>query len=227
MRALWTLLAGLVIGGLLAPWYHSQSEAMEPAPIVSASAQVVPPAPASLPPLPPEPGPRLPEAPETPIDAERSLGGPHTQAPSALLIPVSGIEAAQLDDSFADGRGGTRVHEAIDIMAPAGTPVLAAADGRVAKLFSSKPGGLTVYQFDPGETVAYYYAHLDRYAENLAEGQQLKRGDLIGYVGSSGNADPAAPHLHFAVFMLGPEKQWWKGTAINPYPLLVSRGLQP
>ena len=223
MPALWTLLAGLVIGGLLAPWYHSRSEAEEPAAIVVASA------PAVLPqaPLPAEPGPRLPEAPETPIDAERSLGGPLTQAPSALLVPVSGVEAAQLDDSFADGRGGTRVHEAIDIMAPTGTPVLAAADGRVVKLFTSKPGGLTVYQFDPGETIAYYYAHLDRYAENLAEGQEVKRGDLIGYVGSTGNAAPAAPHLHFAVFMLGPEKQWWKGTAINPYPLLVSRGPQP
>lgn len=220
MRLLFALFTGLVAGGLLAPWYDSRSEPAEPAAIIVASAPVAAP-------LPPEPGPRLPEAPETPIDAERSLGGPHTQAPSALLIPVSGIEVGQLDDSFADGRGGTRVHEAIDIMAPAGTPVLAAADGRIVKLFTSKPGGLTIYQFDPGETIAYYYAHLDRYAENLAEGQAVKRGELIGYVGASGNADPAAPHLHFAVFMLGPEKQWWKGTAINPYPLLVSRGPQP
>lgn len=220
MRLLFALFTGLVAGGLLAPWYQGQSEVTEPAPVIIASA------PAAAP-LPPEPGPRLPEAPETPIDAERSLGGPHTQAPSALLVPVSGIEAGQLDDSFADGRGGTRVHEAIDIMAPVGAPVLAAADGRIVKLFTSKPGGLTIYQFDPGETIAYYYAHLDRYAESLAEGQEVKRGDLIGYVGYTGNADPAAPHLHFAVFMLGPEKQWWKGTAINPYPLLASPGPRP
>lgn len=140
---------------------------------------------------------------------------------------MSGVAADQLSDSFADGRGGSRVHEAIDIMAPAGTPVVAAADGRIVKLFTSVPGGLTIYQFDPGETLAYYYAHLQRYADGLVEGQEVKRGDVIGYVGSTGNADPAAPHLHFAIFMLGPEKHWWQGTAVNPYPLLVSRGPRP
>ena len=108
-------------------------------------------------------------------------------------------------------------------MAPRGTPVLAVDDGRIVKLFDSKPGGTTVYQFDPSEKFAYYYAHLDRYAAGLAEGQQVKRGDVIAYVGSSGNANPAAPHLHFSVFVLGAEKQWWKGTAIDPYPLLTAR----
>jgi peptidoglycan LD-endopeptidase LytH len=105
-------------------------------------------------------------------------------------------------------------------MAARGTPVLATADGKVVKLFTSKPGGLTVYQFDPDERYAYYYAHLDRYAEGLAEGQTLRRGDLVGYVGSTGNASPDAPHLHFAIFRLGPERQWWKGTPVNPYPFL-------
>jgi murein DD-endopeptidase MepM/ murein hydrolase activator NlpD len=90
----------------------------------------------------------------------------------------------------------------------------------VAKLFDSKAGGLTVYQFDREEKLAYYYAHLDHYAAGLAEGRQLKRGDVLGYVGSTGNASPDGPHLHFAVFVLGPEKNWWKGTAVNPYPLL-------
>ena len=97
----------------------------------------------------------------------------------------------------------------------------AAADGTVAKLFTSVPGGLTIYEFDPTGTYAYYYAHLDRYAPGLVEGKVLRRGDVIAYVGSTGNASAEAPHLHFAIFVLGPEKQWWKGTAIDPYPLLA------
>jgi peptidoglycan LD-endopeptidase LytH len=138
-----------------------------------------------------------------------------------LLVPVEGIKAAQLTDNFDQPRGSERHHEALDIMAPTGTKVIAVADGKVVKLFNSKPGGLTVYQFDPSEKYAYYYAHLDRYAEGLKEGAQIKRGDLIGYVGATGNANPAAPHLHFAVVELTPEKQWWKGTPINPYPLMA------
>jgi murein DD-endopeptidase MepM/ murein hydrolase activator NlpD len=147
------------------------------------------------------------------------IAPPSAQAPD-LLIPVSGILAKQLNDTFTQSRGAGRLHDAIDIMAPRGTPVVAVADGRVAKLFNSKPGGLTVYQFDAEEKLAYYYAHLDSYAPTLAEGQQLRRGDVIGYVGSTGNASPDGPHLHFAVFILGPDKKWWQGTAINPYPLL-------
>ncbi len=108
-------------------------------------------------------------------------------------------------------------------MAPRGTPVLAAADGKIVKLFDSKPGGLTIYEFDPSESVAYYYAHLDRYAAGIAAGLQVKQGEVIGYVGSTGNASPDAPHLHFAIFRLGPEKHWWQGTPINPYPLLAGR----
>lgn len=137
-----------------------------------------------------------------------------------LLIPVAGINASALKDTFNDARGSEDHHEAIDILAPKGTPVFAVADGKIAKLFNSKPGGLTVYQFDTGEKFAYYYAHLDRYAAEVKEGMTLRRGDLVGYVGTSGNADPKTPHLHFAVFELGPEKQWWKGSPINPYPLL-------
>ena len=141
---------------------------------------------------------------------------------SGLLLPVSGITAKQLTDTFTDARGEGRSHEALDIMAARGTPVLATADGKVVMLFTSVRGGLTIYEFDPTETYAYYYAHLDRYQAGLAEGQSIKRGDVIGYVGSTGDASPEAPHLHFAIFVLGPEKQWWKGTAINPYPLLTS-----
>jgi murein DD-endopeptidase MepM/ murein hydrolase activator NlpD len=105
-------------------------------------------------------------------------------------------------------------------MAPRGTPVRAVDQGNVAKLFTSKEGGLTVYQFNDARDLCYYYAHLDHYATGLKEGTLLRRGDVLGYVGSTGNASPAGPHLHFAVFRLGPEKQWWKGTAIDPLPLL-------
>ena len=143
-------------------------------------------------------------------------------AGATLLLPVQGIQPAQLHDTFNEARGGgTRPHEALDIMAARGTPVLAAVDGTVEKLFASVPGGLTIYEFDRDRTHAYYYAHLDRYAEGLVEGQAVRRGDLIGYVGSSGNASEDAPHLHFAIFLLGPEKHWWQGTAIDPYPLLA------
>lgn len=139
---------------------------------------------------------------------------------SRLLIPVAGVRAEQLTDTYTQSRGEGRSHDAIDIMAARGTPVFAVDDGRVAKLFTSQPGGLTVYQFDRSEKLAYYYAHLDSYAPGVTEGQLLKRGDPVGFVGSTGNANPASPHLHFAIFQLGPEKRWWKGTAINPFPLL-------
>ena len=136
------------------------------------------------------------------------------------MLPVSGIQANQLTDTFNQTRDGTRRHEALDIMAARGTPVLAASDGTVAKLFTSVPGGLTIYQFDPTGTYAYYYAHLDRYADGLVQGAMVKRGQVIAYVGSTGDADEAHPHLHFAIFRLGPEKQWWKGEALDPYPAL-------
>jgi peptidoglycan LD-endopeptidase LytH len=136
-----------------------------------------------------------------------------------LEVPVRGIDRDQLYDSFNAARG-SRAHEAIDIMAPRGTPVVAAEDGRVQKLFTSKAGGLTLYQFDSTDTYAYYYAHLDSYAEGLREGMGVKKGDVLGYVGSTGNASKDAPHLHFAIFRLTNDKQWWKGEPINPYPIL-------
>jgi peptidoglycan LD-endopeptidase LytH len=136
-----------------------------------------------------------------------------------LVIPVAGVRPEALMDTFEQGRPGHR-HEAIDIAAPRGTPVHAVDDGTVAKLFTSVPGGLTVYQFDPAGRLAYYYAHLDRYAPGLKEGMALRRGDVIGNVGTTGNAAADTPHLHFAVFRLGPLKQWWKGEAVNPYPAL-------
>ncbi len=138
-----------------------------------------------------------------------------------LLIPVQGAPLSAVRDNFDEGRGGHK-HEALDIMAARGTPVLAADSGRIAKLFTSAAGGITLYQFDRDEKYVYYYAHLDRYAKGIAPGKWLERGELLGYVGTTGNAKRDAPHLHFTIFRLGPDKKWWKGTAVNPYRFLVA-----
>ena len=130
--------------------------------------------------------------------------------------PIAGLTSKDLRDTFNERRG-NGTHEAIDIPAPRGTPVFAVVGGAIRKLFLSKPGGLTIYLFDEEERFCYYYAHLDSYQEKLCEGAKVKAGELIAYVGSSGNADPGAPHLHMAIFELGPEKQWWKGTPLNPF----------
>jgi len=137
-----------------------------------------------------------------------------------LEIPVRGVKPTDLHDTFDDSRALGRRHDAIDIMAPRGTEVFAVDDGTIAKLFTSHAGGLTIYQFDPTQTFSYYYAHLDRYAEGLAEHQPVHRGQLLGYVGSTGNASEDAPHLHFAIARLDTDRSWWKGEPINPYPLL-------
>ncbi|WP_369979644.1 M23 family metallopeptidase [Xanthomonas bundabergensis] len=159
-------------------------------------------------------------APTPPAATAEAAGAAPANGSADLLIPVQGVTGEQLQDTFTDARSQGRRHDAIDILAPAGTPVLAVADGSVEKLFYSERGGLTVYQFEPSGRYAYYYAHLQRYADGLAEKQAIRRGQVIGYVGSTGNADPGAPHLHFEIHRLGPEKQWWKGESLNPYPLL-------
>jgi murein DD-endopeptidase MepM/ murein hydrolase activator NlpD len=136
-----------------------------------------------------------------------------------LELPVSGIPRNALTDSFNETRAAGR-HEAIDILAPRNTPIVAVEDGTIAKLFQSKAGGTTIYQFDPTSTYAYYYAHLERYADRLREGLQVRRGDVLGYVGTSGNAPKNTPHLHFAILKLGQDKKWWQGTAIDPFDVL-------
>jgi murein DD-endopeptidase MepM/ murein hydrolase activator NlpD len=136
-----------------------------------------------------------------------------------LTLPVDGIKKEDLRDNFNEMRG-TRRHEAIDVLAPRNTPVLAVEDGKIAKLFYSEAGGITIYQFDPTENYVYYYAHLERYADDVREGRNVKRGDVIGYVGTTGNAPRDTPHLHFAIFKMGRDKKWWQGTAIDPYSVL-------
>ena len=135
-----------------------------------------------------------------------------------LRLPIEGMEVESLKGGFVEARTG-HAHEAVDILAPRNTAVHAVEDGTVAKLFVSKAGGYTIYEFDETNHFAYYYAHLERYAIGLSEGDSIKKGQVIGYVGTSGNAPKNTPHLHFAVFELGPERQWWKGKAIDPYPL--------
>jgi len=144
-------------------------------------------------------------------------------APSGLAIPVVGIRADQLSDTYDDARGAGRRHDAIDIMAGEGTPVIAAADGAIEKLFNSARGGLTIYERSPDRQWVYYYAHLSAYAPGLTEGQQVKRGQVIARVGHTGDASAAGPHLHFAVNRMGAGERWWNGTPINPYPLLAGK----
>jgi peptidoglycan LD-endopeptidase LytH len=139
-----------------------------------------------------------------------------------LVIPVQGVKAPDLQPTFHAQRA-TGEHEALDVLAPKGTPVLAVEDGEIVKLFYSLRGGKTIYQFDRSGHYCYYYAHLDRYASGLTEKQQVTQGQVIGYVGSTGNADADAPHLHFAIFRLGPDRHWWQGTPIDPYPVLAKR----
>ena len=184
-----------------------------------------PASPATVPERPAAPTRRTsPPAADAPIEVVPAPATSTRDVAGGLVVPVQGIAAADLMDTYDDPRGSNRVHEALDIMAPAGTPVLATADGVVEKLFESDNGGLTIYQFDPTETWCYYYAHLQRYAPGLAEGDHVKRGEVIGYVGSTGNASADAPHLHFGIYRLGEEKRWWKGAPVNPYPLLRREG---
>lgn len=142
----------------------------------------------------------------------------------AIVIPVAGVEKTKLRDDFNNIHSG-HLHHAIDILAPRGTPVLAAVDGTIRKLFDSRAGGLTIYEFDVSRETSYYYAHLDSYASNLVEGMSVRHGDVIGYVGTTGNAPANTPHLHFAITILPPDKAWSKGDAIDPYPILVARGV--
>lgn len=146
-------------------------------------------------------------------------------APTGLAIPVAGIAARDLIDTYRQARaGGARVHDAIDIMAPSGTPVVAAAPGTVEKLFFSEGGGgITVYVRSPDRQWMHYYAHLRDYAPGLREGMQVSRGQKLGTVGVTGNANPGGPHLHFAIHRMARNDGFWEGEPVNPYPLLTGR----
>jgi len=156
-----------------------------------------------------------------PVSANRQL-----PTANPIVIPVVGIVASQLKPSFNQARTG-HVHHALDILAPRGTPVIAAVDGTIRKLFISGAGGITIYEFDGSAALVYYYAHLDRYADGVREGMRVRQGDVIGYVGTTGNAPASTPHLHFAIGRLTAEKKWWQSEAIDPYPILTAGAADP
>ena len=141
-----------------------------------------------------------------------------------LVVPVAGVSADRIPDTYKAprGRDGSRRHEAIDIMAPRGTPVVSADDGQVLKLRKNAAGGTTIYATDPDERIIYYYAHLDRYHEPMREGMKLAKGDTIGFVGTTGNAPKNVPHLHFQIMRMPADRRWWGGEPIDPLPLLVN-----
>lgn len=172
----------------------------------------------SAPPVRVEPAPEAAEKQVSTAEAD-----PVAVAPSGLAVPVAGVTPTQLIDTYTQSRGGgARVHNAIDIMADHGTPVVAAAPGRLEKLFFSKGGGgITAYVRSADGRWQYYYAHLQDYAPGLKEGQEIRRGDPIGRVGVTGNSDPNGPHLHFAINRMSDGEKWWQGKPVNPYPLLA------
>jgi len=174
---------------------------------------------------------------DSPLPVERSTPPPATgdaigtgEAPEAasitalrqhgLRVPIDNTDVARLKGMFGESRGEHPPHEAVDILAPRNTPIHAVDDGTIAKLFTSQAGGLTIYQYDPDQRFCYYYAHLERYATDLVDGQRVTRGEVIGFVGTSGNAPPDTPHLHFAIFELGDDHRWWSGRPIDPYLVL-------
>jgi peptidoglycan LD-endopeptidase LytH len=207
--------AGFALGAatvLLIVWLYRKEEAPPPAAPEPGTVAVQPAEPPAAPPPLPEqaPAPDTP-APVPPASLPEDLGRRH------LVVPVQGIQPGELLNTFDDSRSAGRVHEAIDIIAPRNTPVVAVEGGRIAKLFTSDLGGLTIYQFDPTEKYSYYYAHLERYAPGIQEGAQVSPGQVIGYVGTTGNAGKDNPHLHFAVFKLDEKKNWWEGEPVNPF----------
>jgi len=233
------LIAALLFGAVAAlVWYLSYHYWSQPATPLSPPSQDVErlPTPAASPtmtasptPTPdasPSPSPSPTVSPGASPQAQGLSGDPASALASMrLLIPVQGVRPEQLQDTFKDSRSEGRVHDAIDIIAPRGTPVLAATDGRVVKLFNSEKGGITLYQLAAAdERYVLYYAHLERYADGLAEGHVARRGETLAYVGDTGNATPGNTHLHFQIYRVEDPKRFWTGENLNPYPLL--RGAQ-
>ena len=202
----------------------AKSTQTEISPAISTAISPTPAPPSSMPTIQSGTEPTPPSVNQTesaPQPSETAQPSPNLSPSSTeLLIPVAGVRPEQLRDTFQESRSEGRVHDAIDIPAPRGTPVLAAADGRILKLFQSKPGGTTLYQLSTDNRTVYYYAHLDHYAEGITEGRSVRRGDVIAYVGDTGNAGAGNYHLHFSILIVQDPKRYWEGTNINPYPLL-------
>ena len=240
-RARVLVIAAAILLGLTAlVWYLSSKPSatpVKPIPPPTATSEVVIPAsnnenagsaPASPAPSPaatasPSTSERLPQASPNSSASDEAARAAPSPAATALLIPVEGINPDNLQDTYTQSRSEGRTHNAIDIMAARNTPVVAATDGRILKLFQSERGGITIYQLGTDERTVYYYAHLERYADGLAENRFARRGELLGYVGDSGNAGRDNCHLHFSVWRITDPKHFWDGENINPYPLLTKR----
>jgi murein DD-endopeptidase MepM/ murein hydrolase activator NlpD len=228
----------VVLFGALAAlvWYLSASNSSRPVtpiplpspgsasetvtPSATATAPLPTPSAEASPQLTPTPAPFAAPSPSATPTPSAQVLPPASANSSGLVIPVAGVRPEQLQDTYSNARSEGRVHNAIDIMAARNTPVIAAADGRVVKLFNSAKGGITIYQLGTDEKTVYYYAHLERYADGLQEGRVLRRGETIAYVGDSGNATPGNCHLHFQVYTITDPKHFWDGANINPYTLL-------
>jgi murein DD-endopeptidase MepM/ murein hydrolase activator NlpD len=220
------LVASFVAGALVDGWLRTYGP---PRPVQTEQSRAAAPASSATATPPPVTRPSTP----TPIPAPARDAGqsassqtaattgdlPHTR----LRVPIDGQDIEALKGAFSETRDGSRPHEAVDMLAPRNTPIHAVENGTIAKLFTSKAGGLTIYQYDPSGRLCYYYAHLERYAEGLKDGQAVSQGDVIGYVGTSGNAPANTPHLHFAVFELNADKHWWQGTPLDPYQVFKDR----
>ena len=208
----------IVAGGSLIENADSQSQLKTTRPADAA------PSPAAVAALPVDPAEKAGEVTRSTVSLNETTSSNASESETRdLLIPVLNIRPSDLTDTFMDSRsGGDRLHEAIDIMAPKGTSVLAAAPGQIEKIFESEAGGKTIYiRSNDGQTI-HYYAHLDNYAEGLNEGQRIRRSQRLGSVGSTGNASKEVPHLHFAIFRTTKDAKWWEpANAVNPYPLLV------
>jgi murein DD-endopeptidase MepM/ murein hydrolase activator NlpD len=159
--------------------------------------------------------------PESHVSAAPPVAAIRAPSPD-LRAPIDGMNIESMKGGFAEERG-KRSHDAVDILTPRGTPVHAVSDGTIAKLFFSKAGGITIYEFDATERLCYYYAHLERYADGLHEDQHVSKGEVIGYVGTSGNAPPNTPHLHFAIFELNADRKWWQGRPLDPFMVFKGR----
>jgi len=172
---------------------------------------------------PPPPTPATPLAPTSPA-AARALDERTYLRLRMLMVPVAGVRPAQLHDSYTEARSGGRVHRAVDILAPRGTAVLAADEGRVLRMRRNALGGITIYAVDPADRYVYYYAHLERYASSLAEGDVVAKGQIIGYVGTTGDAPANTPHLHFQIMRRPSVARWWDGEPLDPIPYLALPG---
>jgi murein DD-endopeptidase MepM/ murein hydrolase activator NlpD len=226
------IFAAVILMNLEAPPGVTRTTGAAPVykPAIPESSAPAAPASTASTPTPPAPPPPVETLPAAPVPAAASTVGEADLTALSLknlVVPVAGVPPEKLRDSFYDGRSEGRIHQALDIMAAKDTPVVAATDGTVMKLYNSDRGGIMIYQTDTSGLYVYYYGHLSRYADGMTEGKQVKRGEVIGYVGDTGNAGAGNYHLHFGISKMAAPGKWSGGEPINPYPLLTGKQSTP